>query len=512
MCGRIPSRLGRLRPSWLCGFSGGDRLSVYSRLAGRHALFRTLVVLALACWSPTLSADTLLRMQVGEVKVLAIPDVARVAVGDGHVLNAVTTEEKEVIVFARNEGSSALQIWSLDGSRQRFDIDVAPEGARRIEEELREVLRRIPGIEVSAVGDKLLLEGDGLSDDDLVRVEELARRYPQLLNFTGRVGWDSMVMLDVQVLEIPRSLIRELGIRWQSPAAGGLSAGLAWDGGSRRLADRPGESVMPILFPTGVAAGYMGASMLWSAQLNALMQEGHAMVLAQPQLVARSGSTAEFLAGGEVPYSTTDANGSTNTAFKPYGVSLKITPRIERGGIVRSRIEVEVSSVDHALSVENGPALKTRRASTEFNARSGQTLVLAGFLSRDDARNVDSVPGLGSVPILGALFRSAKTQRNDTELAVFVTPVVVSAEHPDVAQRVRQGEALIRQGFPATPRLNVPIKDRPSLPPPMSSSTSSPAASWHPWSGRGGQWSGSPSTSMGAGHGGDAQALAVTVQ
>ena len=185
-----------------------------------------------------------------------------------------------------------------------------------------------------------------------------------------------------------------------------------------------------------------------------------------------------------MPYSTTDANGATNTAFKPYGVSLRITPRIERGGNVRSQIEVEVSSVDHALSVENGPALKTRRASTEFNVRSGQTLVLAGFLSRDDARNVDSVPGLGSLPLVGALFRSVKTQRNDTELAVFVTPVVVSADHPDMARRVQRSEALIQGRFPDPPMLNAPIRERSVLPPQQPSS----AQAWHPWSGAGGQW------------------------
>lgn len=428
--------------------------------------------------------ETPVRMQVGEVRVLAVPEVARVAVGDGHVLNAVTTDEKEVILFARNEGSSALQIWSADGSRQRFDVEVAPEGARRIEQELRDVLARIPGVELSTVGDKLLVEGNGLSDDDLLRIDELAQRYPQLLNFTGRVGWDSMVLLDVQVLELPRSLIRELGIRWQSPAAGGLNVAVAWDGGSRGLVDRPGENVVPVPFPARMAAGYLGASALWSAQLNALQQQGHAVVLAQPQLVARSGSTAEFLAGGEVPYSTTDANGSTNTAFKPYGVSLRITPRIERNGIVRSRIDVEVSSVDHALSVENGPALKTRRASTEFNVRSGQTLVLAGFLSREDARNIDSVPGLGGIPLLGTLFRSNKTQRSDTELAVFVTPVVVSADHPDMERRVQQGQELLEQSFPEPLRVNLPVREHPALPEPASSHRSA----WRPWSGAGGQW------------------------
>src|SRR3546814_3399034 len=120
-------------------------------------------------------------------------------------------------------------------------------------------------------------------------------------------------------------------------------------------------------------------------------------LLAEPQLLARSGATAEFLAGGEVPYSTVDANGNVSTAFKPYGVSLRITPQIERNGAVRSRIEVEVSSVDNSLSVPNGPSLKTRRAATEFNVQSGQTLVFAGFLSREESRNVEKEIGRAHV-------------------------------------------------------------------------------------------------------------------
>src|SRR5690554_2143316 len=129
------------------------------RFASSLMLFSLLLLLPVKGW-----AATLLRMQVGEVRVLSAVDVARVAVGDGHVLNAVTTEEKEVIVFARNEGSSALQIWSADGRRKHYEVQVAPEKARRIEQELREVLGRIPGVELSTVGDKLLVEGDGLSD------------------------------------------------------------------------------------------------------------------------------------------------------------------------------------------------------------------------------------------------------------------------------------------------------------------------------------------------------------
>lgn len=398
-----------------------------------------------------------LKMQVGEVRVLAVPDVARVAVGDGQVVNAVTTEEKEVIVFARNEGSSTLQLWLHNGVRRQYQVQVAPQGARQIQQELGAMMQRIPNATVSSVGDKVLVEGDELADDDRARVAALARKYPQLVDMTGHVGWDRMVLLDVQVVELPRSRLQELGLRWSGSPAGGVSAGLAWEAASSALASRPGEVVIPAVFPASVAAGYFGMNALLSARIQAMAQSGSAVVLAQPQLLARSGATAEFLAGGEVPYSTTDANGNTNTVFKPYGVSLKITPHVERNGAVRSRIEVEVSSVDTAVSLPNGPSLKTRRAATEFNVRSGQTLVLAGFLSRELSVNRDAVPGLSDLPIIGALFGSTRKQRADTELAIFVTPVLVDADHPDVVQRVVSSTAVLQTHFPEPPRLNLPI-------------------------------------------------------
>ncbi|TAL77078.1 MAG: hypothetical protein EPN76_09485 [Burkholderiaceae bacterium] len=210
--------------------------------------------------------ETLIRMQVGEVRVLAIPDVARVAVGDGHVLNAVTTEEKEVIVFARHEGASAVHVWSADGQTHRYQVEVAPEGARRIQQELRRVLERVPNARVSEVGDKLLVEGDELSDGDRERVTALSKRYPQLLDFTSPVGWDHMVLLDVQVLEVPRAQLREWGVRWGRETNGGLNAGLAWDAGSRRLSDRPGDTVIPVPYPAATVAGYFGVNAFLSAQ------------------------------------------------------------------------------------------------------------------------------------------------------------------------------------------------------------------------------------------------------
>ena len=455
----------------------------------RTAMHRPIVLLLfsliLAASAANARQDILLKLQVGEVKVLSHADIARVAVGDGHVLNAVTTDEKEVIVFARHEGSSALQIWSTGGERHRYQIDVAPEGARQIQKELRSVLERIPNTRISVVGDKLIIEGDDLSDGDRERVAALSKRYPQLLDFTGQVGWDRMVLLDVQVVEVPRTQLQELGVRWNTATAGGLNAGLGWDTGSRRFDDRPGEAPVPVPFPATIAAGYFGVNALLSAQIRAMAQTGTAVVLAQPQLLARSGATAEFLAGGEVPYSTTDAKGQSSTSFKPYGVSLKITPRIERNGAVRSRIEVEVSAVDNSLSVPNGPSLKTRRAATEFNVRSGQTLVLAGFLSREDSRNIDKVPGLGDIPILGALFKSKRFQHDETELAIFVTPIVVAPDHPDLMRRVERGQAVLDRAFPDQPVINVPVRQASLLPAPAAAD---PHAGWDPYQGDGSQW------------------------
>jgi len=421
------------------------------------------------------------ELQVGEVKVLTVPEIARVAVGDGHVLNAVTTEEKEVIVFARNPGSSAVHVWSENGKRRSYQMEVIAQGVHQQEAELTQMLARIPGVRLGRVGDKLVVEGDALTDADRERVAVLAARYPQLLDFTSQVGWDDMVLLDVQVVEVPRTRLRDLGVRWSGASEGGVNAALSWDAAGRVLLDRPGAGPVPTVFPVSSMQGYFGVNALLSSQIDLLAQTGEAVVLAQPQLLARSGATAEFLAGGEVPYTTTDGNGKSNTAFKPYGVSLRITPRIERNGAVRSRIEVEVSSIDASLSVPNGPSLKTRRAVTEFNVRSGQTLVLAGFISREESRNVDKVPGLGDVPLLGALFRSTRYRNNETELAVFVTPMVVEPGHPDLGRRVAQGQALLQQTFTQDLRLNTAVH-------PGREPAAGRGASWTEPNGAGSQW------------------------
>nr|WP_313037432.1 pilus assembly protein N-terminal domain-containing protein [Achromobacter ruhlandii] len=426
--------------------------------------------LALAC-PPAWSAVETLEMQVGESRVLAQPGVTRVAIGNSQVLSAVATDDREVVVSARAEGVSSMHVWA-DAGLASYDVRVLAAGTPRLLAEVDSLLARIPGTRSTLVGSQVVIEGEGLSDDDRARVAALAQRYPEVVDFTGQVGWDSMVLLDVQVVEIPSSRLREFGVRWDGVTQGGLNAALAWDAGSRGRMSRPGEQPVDTPLPVSSAAGYFGVNALLSARIAALAQRGEAVMLAQPQLLARSGASATFLAGGEVPYVSTDSRGNPTTLFKPYGVSLRITPRIDRNGVIRSLIEVEASSVDMALTAAGGPALRTRRASTEFNVRSGDTLVIGGFLSRERSDEVTGLPGLKDIPILGALFSSHRYQLRETELAIFVTPRIVSRNEPAMADQLRRGRELVDAAFPQAPRLGGAV----------------PASGWSVYAGAGSQW------------------------
>jgi pilus assembly protein CpaC len=190
-----------------------------------------------------------------------------------------------------------------------------------------------------------------------------------------------------------------------------------------------------------------------NATLQALEQNGRATVLAEPQLSTRSGYKASFHAGGEIPYSVASVNGVT-VQFKPYGVRLDIEPRVARSGAIRAVIDSEVSSIDTSVSSTNGPALLTRRTRTEFNVKAGETIVLSGLLQRNSNTDIDALPLLGDIPILGALFRSKHFQNKETELVMFVTPYLVDSHTPMLKDRIERTKERLEQSFGAPPYLS----------------------------------------------------------
>lgn len=438
-----------------------------------------------------------IEMFVGESRVFPTPHVARIAVGNGSVMSAAALDDKEVIVFANGVGTSSLFVWSDDGRYQRVKVNIVPGDTSRVAREVAAFLATIPNAKASIVGDKVIVEGDALSDEDRDKVTELSKRYPQIVNFTSAVGWEKMVMMDVKVVEFPKSELREIGLKWG--ANGGAAVGGVW-GPIRRGHDGPyqigiptaGEGLpitdipvpgIPDTAGTTIpnSLNILGAiNMGLSAKLNMLQQNGTASVLAEPQLSARSGVKASFLAGGEFPYSVASPQGVT-VMFKPYGIKLDVEPKIGRDGIIRAVIESEVSSIDPSVSTNSGPALLTRKTKTEFNARSGETIVLSGLLQRNISTDIDKVPFLGNIPVLGALFRSKRYQNKETELVVFVTPTIVDSKSAGLLDRVAKTTERLSERLDKSPYLSDPLQPghdahRFNETPPVSS-PSTPAAS-----------------------------------
>lgn len=414
-----------------------------------------------------------LTMFEGETRVIPEPNAGRLAVGNGQVLSAAVLDDREILLIANKVGISSLHVWSSKGRNRRVKITVVPADTPRVNREIAAFIAGIPNARSSVIGDKVVVEGDGLSNRDQARIEELAKRYPQIINFTNPVGWEKMIVMDVQIVEFPINMLREIGLAWN--ATGGAAIGGIWMPGRRGNAPlqidvRTGtENAPPIVNPDDASGPVPLSSSLnvlsainagLNAQLRLMEQNGSASILAQPVLSARNGAEASFLAGGEFPYSVSNINGTT-IQFKPYGIRLEITPTVDHNGVIRARIMSEVSDLDLSVMGSSGPALRTRKTETEFNVLQGGTIVLSGLLSRDINASIDKVPFLGDIPVLGALFRSRRFQNNETELVVFVTPHAVDKH------TVEQAETMLRarQRLDGTPRATEPdLSAVPGLP------------------------------------------------
>lgn len=407
-----------------------------------------------------------IELFVGESRVFPTPGVARIAVGNGQIMSANALDDKQVIIFGNGAGTSSLLIWHADGRHQRLKVTIVANDTSRVAREVAAFVSRIPKAQATVVADKVIVEGDDLSDADRDKVAELAKRYPQIVNFTSPIGWEPMVMLDVKVVEFPKTELRELGLKW-TPTGGG-AIGAVWypggrgDAGNRQINIQgtapitPVGGDAPVALPSSLTI-MSGLNLGLNAQLNLLDQNGRATILAEPQLSTRSGYKASFLAGGEFPYSVASSTGVT-VQFKQYGIKLDIEPKIGRNGVIRAVIESEVSSIDGSVSGTGGPGLLTRRTKTEFNVRNGETIVLSGLLQRSTSTDIDKVPLLGDIPILGALFRSKRFQNKETELIEFVTPTGVDSRSPGLAERIERSTARLARQLGERPYLSDPLQ------------------------------------------------------
>ena len=407
---RTLSGLRQLRPVW--------------------AISAMLVAIA----TPVVAKATEMTLYVGQVKVLHIEAVDRVAVGNGSLLSTSITKDGHLILLAEGQGDTGLHIWLRNGEERRYQIYIQPSNSSRSAIEISELLESVKGVTVRDVGGLSVLEGEYDPRFEAV-VDVILERYPDAINLTRplQVTQDKMIYFHVVITEFNTTDMSELGINWQTSIngpSGGFGTGVS---GSRRVSQANQLSAIQNATPSGdpgldflasatfPAYGFFGIATQIASKINFMVEDNRALVLAEPRLSTRSGGKAEFLVGGEVPFQTTNNVGGSNVEFKEFGISLNIEPVVDGFGNIQSSVEVEVSAVDNALGLNDVPGFRTRRASTEISMRDGETLVISGLVDRNLSETVSGVAGLSKIPVLGALFRSTGRENRVSELVIFVT-------------------------------------------------------------------------------------------
>ncbi len=401
----------------------------------------------------------------GEARVLDEPGVRRIAVGDGRVVSANLVDGRQVLVLAEEEGQSSLHLWKRD-SEASYSITVVSADAGRMLSEVRALIGEGANVRARIVGDKIVLEGNDVSREQARRIDEVGKRYPQVVNLISTVGLEQMIAIDVSILEFRKSALRDLGIRWNTRDINGPNYGIVGDihrsdslgpggSGQGRVPGVPtGSTVAPF-------ASYFGITSFITSTISAAVNNGDATFLAEPRLTCKSGSSAKFLAGGEIPIPLANGFGNVTVQYKQYGVKLEVSPAVSDSGVISAQVLTELSALDAQTVVAGIPGLITRRTETDVNLREGQSLVISGLFDGSATKALEKVPGIGDIPVLGELFKSRNYRRNKTELVIFLTPRVVRTEAPpdtSQVQKATEEREQARQEF--TPRKDSKKKGR----------------------------------------------------
>jgi pilus assembly protein CpaC len=377
---------------------------------------------------------------VGKSKLVELPaPYSDVMIGNPKVADVVPLNPHSVYVVGKGMGSTALTLYGA-GRRVIYSSDVLVSAdLDGLKARLHDVLPHEGNVSVSTANQSIVLSGTASSPAALQQILTLADTYDpgKVVNMMSVQG-TQQVMLSVRFVEMERTTAKNLGINvQQTPSRGNPSVTVA-----------TGETLLGQA--TTVANSFGLASLAWrvgggdlTVLFDALETKGLIKTLAEPTLVAMSGDTANFLAGGEFPIPVAQqSTGGTalpviTIEFKQFGISLAFTPTILQDGMINMVVNPEVSSIDPTTSIQLGdisiPGIKVRRAHTTVELRDGESFTVAGLLSDDYQSNINQWPFLGDLPVIGALFRSTGYQRDQTELVIVVTPHLVTPKRGPTA-------------------------------------------------------------------------------
>jgi pilus assembly protein CpaC len=377
---------------------------------------------------------------------------SRVSLGDPEVLDIVMLKSDELFLIGKKLGATNLMVWARDGRLiESIDIEVIHD-LNSLKAKLYQFL---PGenIKVHSAQNRLILSGQISSQEKMMRALRIAETYAsgqsadketesrnEAVKKTGvinlmTVGGAQQVMLEVSVAEVQRSLVRRFDSNFHFFETGGK---FSWGGTSAgaSIDDEVSGIVAPIfnaptIESTGLLSTFIDGDTLFTLALDVAKENGVAKVLAEPNLTALSGAKAEFLAGGEFPIPVPDDDGIT-IDYKEYGVGLRFIPTVLSDKQINLNLAVDVSEIASSSTLTLSPIgsnatyyvppITRRSASTTIELADGQTIGIAGLLSENVRDTINKFPGLGDVPILGALFRSQEYISGETELVILVTP------------------------------------------------------------------------------------------
>ncbi len=460
------ARIAFVPIAWLSGRGRGDASSFIARhsilgpsilgpsILGRKAIGDSLALISILgfvfvflFWMVSLSAvradgildddrlrrDIVIEKSTAQVFTTTDP-LADVFIADPGIADVASSSSSTLYIYGKNPGRTTIVGYGTDGTI-RVLINL------RVIHDLVEIKRAIADIapladiKLSSTPRGILVSGTAQTSSD---AENIIRTINHFVEGGGAtildhisVDMPSQVNVRVQIAEVQRNAGEALAINWKGGISKGSDFGAVGAGRIFENLDPPplynrGSSDIGLL--DSLVIGHTAPQFSLTAMLDILESENLATILAEPNITALDGETANFLAGGEFPIPVSSALGQVNVDYKQYGVSLSFTPTIIDDGRISLRLNSEVSELGAPTGQASGTTLRgvtTRRAETVVELASGESFAIAGLIRNNITSSLKQFPGLGDLPILGALFKSQSFQKNETEMVVIVTPYVV---------------------------------------------------------------------------------------
>ena len=408
------------------------RATTKIRLAAIAATLASALVAGFATPAFAQAAAESMQLGRGKSQIVEVGSYAQLLVGDDKIADVVPTTGHSFSILSKKEGVTTVSVF---GANKRLiksinvyvNVDVNDLKAR-----LHAIMPEETRVSISGALDQIVVSGPVTNASNLRQIIDLAGAYATKVVNLMNVEGTQQVMLSVRFVEMERTAAKGLNLSLQGTRTG--NPGLLFAGGNSAIAGvgttgagNLGKFVIPT---TAYGAGLAVINGDIGLEFDALESKGLTKTLAEPTLIAMSGDTASFLAGGEIPVPVpqTGNNGSSSITivFKQVGIILEFKPTVLKDGMINLEVNPEVSAVDSTVNIQvqgtSVPGFKVRRAKTTVELRDGESFAIAGLLSDNYQSTINSMPFVSEIPILGTLFRSPSFKKDQTELVILVTP------------------------------------------------------------------------------------------